>query len=47
MGMYECIFKSTLVICSTVVLCMFFRTWGIAIKAQYWRDKNVQSRKES
>ena len=41
MGMYECIFKSTLAICSTVILCMFFRTWRIAIKAQYWRDKNA------
>lgn len=41
MTMYECIYKSLIVICSTVILCCFFRTWGIAIKAQYWRDKNA------
>lgn len=47
MTMYDCIYRSLIVVCTTVILCTFFKTWAVAIKAQYWRDKNVQSGKES
>ena len=45
MTMYQCIYQSLIVVCVTVILCTFFRTWAVAIKAQYWREKNADKNK--